>query len=1098
MGGDRQRVLLAVLLLHANEVVSADVLIDGLWGERPPPSALNALHVKVSRLRRTLAVNGGSQSDAVLATRGRGYLLRVEPGELDVDRFRGLLEQGREQLAAGDPGEAASTLRSALAICRGPPLADFSYEPFAQSAIAELEELRLAALEERVEADLALGAHGELIGELTAAVGRDPLRERLRAQLMLALYRCGRQAEALDTYQEFRRKLSEELGLDPGPRLQQLELAILSRDFSLDLPPSATPTDGASVTPPSRTPRDRRRIGLALGASLLLVAALAVVVIAASVGGRPTPSRVTANSVGVIGPADGAIRAVVPLGFSPATLAAGDGALWVTDYEDGTVSRIDPATRAVVDTIPVGSWPTGIAVGAGAVWLANGVGQTVSRIDPAVNRVVQTIPVGSNPNGVAVGEGSVWVANTNSQTLTRVDAVKGAVLDTIALGADATGVVTGLGGVWVSDTVDGRVLRVDPQSDQVSQRINVGHGADAITVGKGSVWVANSLDGTVSRIDPQTNAVTATIAVGEGPTAIAAGGGGVWTANQYAGTISRIDPATNTVARRITVGNRPAGIAVAGGVVWLGTQAEATSHRGGTLTVLSSTPVGDLDPTADTGEFLLWWTGDGLTAYTRVGGSASAQVVPDLAASLPSPTDNGKAYTFQLRRGIRYSNGAPVRPEDFRQALRRDLRLGPNPLTGDYFANVIGGAACTANPSHCDLSRGVVVNDRANTVTFHLVVPNPEFLQRLTLADADAVPAVTPARDIGQHPIPATGPYEIASVTPARSTLVRNPYFHEWSRAARPDGHPDKIVVRLAKNASAEVTAVANGGADVAMDSPPAHRLAELRTRFASQLHVGTSLYENSLILNTRVAPFDDIRVRRALNYAVDRAEVARLIGSGAEPTCQTLTPYLNGYNRYCPYTLHPSPAGIWHAPDLATAQRLINASHTRGTPVTIWLPYGAPTAAGRYFVTLLKTLGYPARLRDVSTDPTGYAQVADSRTRAQAFLFLDFAPYPSASQLIDIYFGCRYFIPNSKLNGNIAEFCDPKLDANTRDALAGEADNSPDVGRLWAKADRTVTDDAPLVPLVVPRYIIFVSKRVGNFQTSASQGVLQDQLWVR
>lgn len=160
----------------------------------------------------------------------------------------------------------------------------------------------------------------------------------------------------------------------------------------------------------------------------------------------------------------------------------------------------------------------------------------------------------------------------------------------------------------------------------------------------GSVWVANSLDGTVSRIDPQTNAVTATIAVGEGPTAIAAGGGGVWTANQYAGTISRIDPATNTVARRITVGNRPAGIAVAGGVVWLGTQAEATSHRGGTLTVLGSTPVGDLDPTADTGEFLLWWTGDGLTAYTRVGGSASAQVVPDLAASLPSPTDGCRSY----------------------------------------------------------------------------------------------------------------------------------------------------------------------------------------------------------------------------------------------------------------------------------------------------------------------------------------------------------------------------------------------------------------------------------------------------------------------
>ena len=178
--------------------------------------------------------------------------------------------------------------------------------------------------------------------------------------------------------------------------------------------------------------------------------------------------------------------------------------------------------------------------------------------------------------------------------------------------------------------------------------------------------------------------------------------------------------------------------------------------------------------------------------------------------------------------------------------------------------------------------------------------------------------------------------------------------------------------------------------------------------------------------------------------------------------------------------------------------QRLINASHTRGTPVTIWLPYGAPTVAGRYFVRLLDRLGYPARLRDVSTDPTGYAQIADSRTKAQAFLFLNFAPYPSASQLIDIYFGCQYFIPNSKLNGNIAEFCDPRLDANARKALAAEASNSPDVGRLWAQTDRIVTDDAPLVPLVVPGYVVFVSKRVANFQASASQGLLQDQLWVR
>ena len=219
-----------------------------------------------------------------------------------------------------------------------------------------------------------------------------------------------------------------------------------------------------------------------------------------------------------------------------------------------------------------------------------------------------------------------------------------------------------------------------------------------------------------------------------------------------------------------------------------------------------------------------------------------------------------------------------------------------------------------------------------------------------------------------------------------------------------------------------------------------------MQTRFASQLHTLGALYEYSLILNTRVAPFNDIRVRQALNYAVDRAEVARLVGAGAQPTCQTLTPWFTGYERYCPYTLDPTPSGIWRAPDLPAARRLITASHTGGTPVTIWLSYGAPRAAARYLVKLLDGLGYPARVRDVSTDPTGYAQIADSRTKAQAFSLWNYAPYPSASQLIEIYFGCKYFIPNSPLNGNIAEFCDPSLDAQMRSALAAEANNSPDL----------------------------------------------------
>ncbi|HYB28173.1 MAG TPA: hypothetical protein VEF89_16275 [Solirubrobacteraceae bacterium] len=225
----------------------------------------------------------------------------------------------------------------------------------------------------------------------------------------------------------------------------------------------------------------------------------------------------------------------------------------------------------------------------------------------------------------------------------------------------------------------------------------------------------------------------------------------------------------------------------------------------------------------------------------------------------------------------------------------------------------------------------------------------------------------------------------------------------------------------------------------------------------------------------------------------------ARLVGTGAQPTCQTLTPWFTGYKRYRPYTPDPTESGVWSAPDLATARRLITASHKCGTSVTIWLTAGTPPPVARYLVTLLDQLGYQARLRDVSTEPYSqeYAQIADSRTRAQAFTFEDGAVYPAASQLIETYFGCNYFIPNSPVNGNIAELCDPRLDARISNALAAEAGNSPDA-QPWARADRAVVDDAPQVPLVISGYVIFVSNRVGNFQASAEQGVLPDQLWIR
>ncbi len=232
LGGPKPRALLAGLLLHSNEVVPTDRLIDELWGEDSPEDAAAALRVNVSRLRKALP-------QEVLTTRSPGYVLRVEPDELDLHRFERLVDEARSLLARGLAANASERLHEALALWRGPALADFMYESFAQPAIARLEEIRLAAVELRIEADLTLGRHDELVGELEGLVTEHPLRERLRMCLMKALYRSGRQAEALDAYQDARRALVDGLGIDPSPSLQDLERAILRQDPALEVEATA-------------------------------------------------------------------------------------------------------------------------------------------------------------------------------------------------------------------------------------------------------------------------------------------------------------------------------------------------------------------------------------------------------------------------------------------------------------------------------------------------------------------------------------------------------------------------------------------------------------------------------------------------------------------------------------------------------------------------------------------------------------------------------------------------------------------------------------------------------------------------------------------
>ena len=247
VGGPRHRKLLAVLLVNAGDVVSSERLISALWGEDPPISAPSMLHVRVSEIRNALRA-GRVDRNAGIVTRHSGYQLQVGVDELDSRRFERLAAAGRQALTRGDNVSASAKLREALALWRGPPLAEVADEPFAQGEIARLEALHLQALEDRLEADLALGHHGDAIAELEALVAEHPLRERFWCQLMLAQYRAGRQGDALQTYQAVRALLVEQLGVEPGSELRRLHAAILGQDRALEL---LTPVPGE---PPSNLP----------------------------------------------------------------------------------------------------------------------------------------------------------------------------------------------------------------------------------------------------------------------------------------------------------------------------------------------------------------------------------------------------------------------------------------------------------------------------------------------------------------------------------------------------------------------------------------------------------------------------------------------------------------------------------------------------------------------------------------------------------------------------------------------------------------------------------------------------------------------------
>ena len=532
------------------------------------------------------------------------------------------------------------------------------------------------------------------------------------------------------------------------------------------------------------------------------------------------------------------------------------------------------------------------------------------------------------------------------------------------------------------------------------------------------------------------------------------------------------------------------------------TSASQAGAKGGTMTLLANAaPSGSPDPQVNytLQEWqLLIVTHDGLTAFKRTGGAEGTKVVADLATDIPKPTNGGKTYTFTLRSGIKFSDGTPLTGADVKATFERLFKIGNSPNAGTWYNVIQGGDACVKTPKTCDLSQGIKVN--GNKITFNLTRGDPEFLDKLAVPFAFILPKSTPAKNVNIPP-PGTGPYKWTQYSPNKQiTIVRNPNFKVWSADAQPEGNPDQIVEKFGLSVEAEYTQVENNQADWVFDQPPADRLNELGTKYASRVHINplTAVYYYAFNVNEK--PFNNLQARQAVNYATDRNALVKIFGGPklAVPTCQILPPNFPGYQPYCPYTKNPG-SGKWTAPDLAKARQLIAQSGTKGAVVKVNTDTtDTNKATGLYFVGLLKSLGYKASLQALSAD-IQYPYAQNSKNHVQFAYSSWFQDYPAASDFINILLGCGSFHPNSNSSPNIAEYCDKKkTEPLIQKALKMGITNPTAANQIWAQADKSIVDAAAWDPMVNPKYIDVLSSRVKGYAFSPQWYFLLDQASVK
>ena len=904
LGGAKPRSLLALLLLARGRPVSTERLIGDIWDGRRPDTAHKIVQLHVSSLRKALG-------EERISTVERGYVLHIEQGELDVERF----EELADAASGAPPGEALKQLRAALDLVRGEPLDDLRLESWVGPEVAELEELVLSATVARIEAELALGRHTAVVRELERLVAAHPDREDLLRLLMLALYRCDRQTEALDAYRRAASRLRAELGLQPSPRLRQLERAILEHDPSLDLaePTGAVPGAGA----PRRRPR---WLLFVVAAALVAAIAIAAVVIRSDADDEKS-------------------LASLPPGLTILEMPSG----------------------RVVATFPLEDFPyPGLNAQHGRFTIGS-VG--ITEIDPATGRKLRRInsPLDEFNHALALGR-DMWF--TGRRDLVRVDLHLGREVERYRLvdrdyPFGLVGLAAGAGSLWVASKEAGEVLRVNPANGRVQARIPM-KSPWWLAYASGAVWAVSDQGG-LRRIDASTNSVTAVAPVPKPLSWVAAGGGFAWTANETKGTVYKVDETGEIVATYRT-GDGARSVSFANGVLWVansdaGTLSAIDAVSGAVRTYRFGHPVGDA---VAVGRYVLLYIGEGLTPEDRIAaleGTVAKLVIPiftldptdpalasepvaleierattagllahvvgaglqlELAAAMPTVSADGKTYTFRVRRGLQFSppSKALITADVIRDSVERALspKLG-SVRPGAPFLRDLVGLPAYERGTRAHIS-GVRV--RGDAISFTLTAPSPDFLERISLPFFSPVPPGTPAITGGvsaEAALSSPGPYYIAGrVNGEWAILKRNPNYRGLS-----PGPFDAFALREGLDPEQAVSRVQNGEFDgLLLDDALLQTESAVARRFSRDQSAGSVTYRafptrtvRYLALNAGTGPLRDAALRRAIAAAIDRRALA--VVQDATPTDRLLP---------------PRPSGLGDTGDRAPAERLDRLGH--------------------------------------------------------------------------------------------------------------------------------------------------------------------------